>query len=323
VNQVEFNELQQWLHSQQALWQQMLSQNVEIDAAAIDWQPLLDACHKLAEQQGAGLQSELADAMAAQTRAFCRYGLGLLKQLREPDSSGSVEMALFTLCQHLHEQAQRVLLRQWQLPELLARLLADQAPQAEALNPFGVIEQLLRLLAQHSKQQRVVDLAAELQCFNHALLGYRERLQQLHRQVSQQMLTRTQGDTAPQSLAQLHDLWVECYEHAYQRMLQRSDYQRLYGELTNASLRLQQLGRAFWREEYRQAGLVPQQDYDQLLQQHHQLRKELRHSRRDGAALAERLSTLAQSLEQIRVDTDLRLAKVEGSQVALVRKRKA
>lgn len=322
MNQVDFNELQRWLASQQALWQQLQTQEIDHDAAALDWQPLLDACRKLIEQQGLCLQSELAEAIVAQTQGFCRYGINVLQQLKNPNDHGNAELAILTLCQHLHEQAQLVLLRQWKLPEALARMLASQAPQTEQLNPLAAIEQLLQQLAIQSKQQRVTDLAQELRRYNQLLVRYREQLLRLQQQVCQVMLQQTQ-QAQPDSLTALHALWVDHYEHAYQRLLQQPDYQRLYGDLINSGMRLQQLGQRFWQDEYRMAGLVPRQDYDQLLQQHHTLRKQLRRSQRANARIDERLAQLEQQLEQVRINTEQRLGQMEGAQVALVRKRKA
>lgn len=322
MNQVDFNELQRWLASQQALWQQLQTQDIEHDAAALDWQPLLDACRKLAEQQGICLQSDLAEAIVAQTQGFCRYGIAVLQQLKNPNDTSSAELAILTLCQHLHEQAQQVLLRQWKLPEALARLLASYTPQIEPLNPLPAIEQLLQQLATQSKQQRVTDLAQELHHYNRLLLRYREQLLQLQRQVCQAMLQQT-PQTQPDSLAALHALWVDQYENAYQQLLQQPDYQQLYGGLINSGMRLQQLGQQFWQDEYRMAGLVPRQDYDQLLLLHHALRKQLRRSERTNTRMDERLAQLEQQLEQNRLNTEQRLGQVEGAQVALVRKRNA
>ncbi|HEY5717966.1 MAG TPA: poly(R)-hydroxyalkanoic acid synthase subunit PhaE, partial [Motiliproteus sp.] len=195
-------------------------------------------------------------------------------------------------------------------------------PQTEQLNPLAAVEQLLQQLAIQSKQQRVTDLAQELRRYNQLLVRYREQLLRLQQQVCQVMLQQTQ-QAQPDSLTALHALWVDHYEHAYQRLLQQPDYQRLYGDLINSGMRLQQLGQRFWQDEYRMAGLVPRQDYDQLLQQHHTLRKQLRRSQRANARIDERLAQLEQQLEQVRINTEQRLGQMEGAQVALVRKRKA
>jgi len=320
---VEFNELQRWLESQSALWQQLLATDVDVDVNAIDWQPLLLACRKLADQQGIGLQSDLADAMTQQVKGFCRYGLSLLKQLKSAQHPQSLELHVATLCHHLHEQAQLVLLRQWKIPEALARIAISAAPQMELANPLAMIEQLLQHCAHETKQARIAALAAELQRFQRALLCYRDRLQQLNHGVACALLQRAQQTPGPQTLADLHNQWVNCYEDEYQRMLRDAGYQQLYGELTNSTLRLQQQGQAFWQEEYRQAGLVPQQDYDCLLQQQHATRKQLRQSRQSNERMAARLAALEQHVELIRTTTDQRLGKVEGTQVSLVRKRKA
>ena len=62
--------------------------------------------------------------------------------------------------------------------------------------------------------------------------------------------------------------------------LDNSEFQAAYGALSNAVLQLQQQAKAYWLNEFRALGLVPEQDYNQLLQQHHALRKSHRQSQR-------------------------------------------
>nr|WP_246480253.1 poly(R)-hydroxyalkanoic acid synthase subunit PhaE [Motiliproteus sediminis] len=259
--------------------------------------------------------------MAAQLQGFCRFGLRVLAQLRDPQPHGGLETLVFDFSQHLQQQAIGVLLRQWKLPDNIARLADCIPPQQDALNPFAFSNRLLEQLAQQLKEPRLQAIATELEHFNRALARYQSQLQQVHVQASSALLQQLQQQPAPDSLSQLHAQWVECYEQAYGTMLQQRDYQQLYAELTNSSLRLIQLGRSYWQHEYRQLGLVPQRDYDDLLRNHHSLRKQLRRSEEQQQAISERLAQLERQVSQQQ--NSAQPLPATKPPVATLRKRKA
>ena len=282
-----FDLLQHWLEQQKNYWNSLLDgQNGQPD----DWQAVLDRCRTLDAER-----AELSEGMAQQVKGFSRHAEKLLQALQQPDSDlnadANLEQLVKQLSAHLQTQSGEAFFRQWQIPEPIQQLFQQLgiAPANFSSYPF-LHNGLSRNAAQ--QQRQLTELVRSLTRFQDALSAYISVQNQLNQQTTDRMIEQLRdAPDKPDDLTTLYQIWVDCYEHCYQQTLQCEQYQTTYGELTNATLSLQQQARQYWQDEYRSLGLVPHLDYDQLLQQHHRLRKSHKQSQR-------RLNQLEQQLEQ-------------------------
>lgn len=283
----QLDALQQWLATQTTHWQSLLTDH-ESDPA--DWQTLVDRCRSLASQQTEA-QSDLTESMVQQAKGFSRYGERLLRSLKQPDQRTELEQAVRELSTHLQIQAGESFYRHWQLPESLQQTLQQLGLSPSGFSSFPFLHSSINR-SKDKHQQQLQQLQQALTEFSETMGLYIEQQNQVSQRTSEAMILQLRNqDPAPESLSELHQIWVDCYEQCYQQQLGTSDYQQIYGRLGNAILTLQKQSRDYWKQEYRGAGLVPSSDYAQLLQHHHALRKSHKQSQRQ-------INQLEQTLEQ-------------------------
>lgn len=311
MNPDQLQQLQLWLESQKAHWQSLLTdgQNPPVDAqkAAADWQTVLDSCRGLANQHNPD-QAELAESMAQQIKGFSHYAEQLLDSLQNPESSFNLEQAVDTLSTHLHQQVSEPFYRHLQLPEAmqqpLQQLLQQLGLSPSDYNSFPFLHQGADK-QQAQQRQKLLDAAAALTEFSQALQLYSRLQQQISQKTNQQLVEiLTDQDNRPETLIELHSLWIDCYEQSYQQQLGRDEYQQAYGRLCNATIALQQQLRHYWQQEQRALGIVPFEDYDKLLRNHHQLRKDHKQSQRSIRQLQQTIEQQHQASEQQRQAID-------------------
>lgn len=299
----QFDELQQWLETQTTHWQSLLTDQ---ETAPGDWQTLLNRCRSLAQQQSDD-QSELTESMVQQAKGFSRYGERLLRSLKHPDQANELEHAVRDLSTHLQLQAGESFYRHWQLPEPLQQVLQQLGLSPSGFSSFPFLHSSINR-SKDKHQLQLQQLQQALNEFSEVMGLYIELQNQVNQHTNDAMIEQLSGqDPAPDSLTELQQIWIECYEQCYQRQLGSSDYQQIYGRLGNAILSLQKQARDYWKQEYRGAGLVPSSDYSQLLQHHHKLRKSHKQSQRQVNQLQQalesqqqRLATLEQQLQQLQ-----------------------
>ncbi len=309
-NQLE--QLQQWLESQKAHWQSLLTGH---ESMAADWQTVLDSCRNLAQQQ-TGDQAELTESMAQQIKGFSQYGEQLLKSLQNPDPAFDLEQAVDALSKHLHQQANEPFFRHWQLPEAMQRPL-QQLLQQMGLSPsdFSSFPFLHQSADNNQRQhrQKLLDASEALTELTQAMQHYSRLQQQINQQTKQQLVAiLADPSNQPETLVELHALWIDCYEKSYQQQLSSDEYQQVYGRFCNATLNVQQQLRQYWQQEQRALGLVPYDDYDKLLKSHHQLRKQHTQSQRTIKQLQQTADQQRQASEQQLQALEQRLQQLES-----------
>ncbi len=277
-------QLQQWLDVQKACWQAIL-QSSDLDTSELD--DLLSACRKAVTAHLPDQHSDLAEQMTTQLESFCRYGLNLLKTLNNTDTA-ALRSAIESLSQHLLQQLNTDFAKQWSIPEHLLQLLTNQ--QAQPLPGLPFIQSLFTQ-QQGRSQHNSLELFNAYDAFCHAFNDHLTLQTRIIDATNNQLLETLGNDPEISSLAQLHHLWIDAYEHHYALSLQDEEYQQSYGRLANAILELQLQIKRCWQEEYRSLGLVPYEDYRALLEQHHNMRRTV-------STLTQRLDQLEAQLSQ-------------------------
>ncbi|WP_421863653.1 poly(R)-hydroxyalkanoic acid synthase subunit PhaE [Motiliproteus sp.] len=296
MNPSNLDQLNQWLEQQQAHWRGLLGDEPQ---PAADWQTLFDQGRQLN-----GQSAELTEAMIRQAKGFSDYGERLLQSLQQSDQPDNLEQLVKALSAHLQTQADGAFYQQTQLPAPLQQLLQQMGLSPQQFSSFPFLHDSLNRNAER-QQQQAAKLLQGLTRFQDALRLYIEQHHLINQQTTDRMIEQLKNAVEPpESLSVLHQIWVDCYEVSYKEKLEHQDYQRIYGELTNATLLMQCLIREYWQHEYRTFGLVPQQDYDQLLQQHHQLRKAHKKAERRQRKIEQQLLEQQHLLTQLQTQLD-------------------
>ncbi|MFT6914449.1 MAG: hypothetical protein ACJAWL_000745 [Motiliproteus sp.] len=296
MNPNPLDELQQWIETQTAHCHSLLGDQ---ETQPADWQALLDSSRTLTQQQP-DEQRELTESMVQQARGFSRYGERLLRALKHQDSPSHLDTAVRDLSSHLQLQAGEPFYRQWQLPEPLQQTLQQFGLSPSGFSSFPFLHSSInRNKDRH--QQQLQQMQHALNEFTETLSLYIEQQNQISQRTSDSMILQLkQQEPAPESLAELHQTWVDCYEQCYHQQLGTPEYQQIYGRLGNAILALQQQAQDYWKKEYQGVGLVPSSDYDELLRHHHKLRKSHKQSQRQIKKLEQALESQQQQLTALQ-----------------------
>ncbi|RDE24462.1 hypothetical protein DV711_02415 [Motiliproteus coralliicola] len=296
MNPSNLDQLNQWLEQQQAHWRSLLGDEPQ---PAADWQTLFEQGRQLN-----GQSAELTEAMIRQAKGFSDYGERLLQSLQQSNQPDNLEQMVKALSAHLQTQADGAFYQQTQLPAPLQQLLQQMGLSPQQFSSFPFLHDRLNRNAER-QQQQAAQLLQGLTRFQDALRLYIEQHHLINQQTTDRMIEQLKNAVEPpESLSALHQIWVDCYEVSYKEKLEHQDYQSIYGELTNATLQMQCLIREYWQHEYRTFGLVPQQDYDQLLQQHHQLRKAHKKAERRQRKIEQQLFEQQHLLTQLQTQLD-------------------
>jgi hypothetical protein len=293
VNPNPLDDLQQWLETQTAHWQSLLSDH---ESAPADWQTLLDSSRRLAEPQSDD-QRDLTESMVQQVKGFSRYGERLLRSLQRADPPAELDQAVRDLSTHLQLQAGESFYRHWQLPEPLQQTLLQLGLSPSGFSSFPFLHSSINR-SKDKHQQQFQQLQQSLTEFMETMSLYIELQNQVSQHTSDTMIQQLQDrNPKPETLSELHQIWVDCYEQCYQQQLGTQEYQQIYGRLGNAMLTMQKQAHDYWKQEYRSVGLVPNSDYAELLQHHHKLRKSHKQSQRQIHRLEQALQSQQQQLD--------------------------
>lgn len=293
MNPNPLDDLQQWLETQTAHWQSLLSDH---ESAPADWQTLLDSSRRLAEPQSDD-QRDLTESMVQQVKGFSRYGERLLRSLQRADPPAELDQAVRDLSTHLQLQAGESFYRHWQLPEPLQQTLLQLGLSPSGFSSFPFLHSSINR-SKDKHQQQFQQLQQSLTEFMETMSLYIELQNQVSQHTSDTMIQQLQDrNPKPETLSELHQIWVDCYEQCYQQQLGTQEYQQIYGRLGNAMLTMQKQAHDYWKQEYRSVGLVPNSDYAELLQHHHKLRKSHKQSQRQIHRLEQALQSQQQQLD--------------------------
>jgi chemotaxis protein histidine kinase CheA len=142
-----------------------------------------------------------------------------------------------------------------------------------------------------AKQQKGIQLALEYQqanqAFNQAFL--KVAIESI--QGFQARILKTDTDTAPKSLRELYDLWVEISEEHYAEFAMGEEYQELYGDMVNRLMALKKHYSEIADDMLKAMNLPNTREIDTM-------QERLQQVRRDNFALKKEISEIKSMLQQ-------------------------
>lgn len=302
--------LQTWLEQQQTFWNDLSQQS---QSAAPDWQSFIQQ-HPLhnANPELQQLLQENQQLGAAAAKLFQDF---ISKQQTDPAADHTqLSRQLQAL---LEEHAASLFARNWQLSGLLtpqneslqawqqalddfAQQLTDQLKQLPAFQqqPAALFQKEIR---QQIQQQTEKLREASQEC-SKAFAELSDTCRKISQQASQLLEEKLSAAADLNSIRELQDLWIDCYEKAYASEVFTGQYQHQHANFNNSLLQLQKLFQDSIHQQLSNTPLnsvfVSRQDYDQSLKQQHQLRKQVRRQQQTIDALEQRLQLLEARLQQ-------------------------
>ena len=227
--------------------------------------------------------ARIAAILASQTTDFLQFGNNILAQLKQNPLNTSIHEPLNQFRDFVQQQTGEALLTQWQLPENVAALFRTHSFQDDVFfeNPYNSgMKSLINFQsvgATHEFQQNIRDGIKFLMEYQDALGEYIEQYSQINQQATKVLLDElTEGSEIIETLGQLHDLWVNCYERTYSECLYTDSYQQSHGRISNAIMRLRKHSQDVRDIQFESFGLATRKGLDTALQRQHTLRKEVR-----------------------------------------------
>lgn len=309
-------QMDSWLRAQQAYWQ-TLSEHTDEARSPENWLAFVKRWQASAGEELPQQFSQLIEILGTQSHNFNEYGESLLRQFRQGGTQKALEDAATEFQQYMQKQTTDLLMRQWQLPEQVAALFKTHSFRDDLLfeNPFiSGVKSLLEtpvIGSDPELQARSRDGIKLLLEYQEALAAYVEHYGQINQEATRRMMTRIAEQTAPvETLQQLHDIWVDSYESAYSDTVFTDAYQKAHGRISNALMALRKFGQECRDIFFQSVGLATRKGLDTALQRQHQLRKEMRMTRRELAALVSDVAQLqqqesAQLIRELRDEVNL------------------
>jgi hypothetical protein len=270
-------------------WIEQLEQHDD-SAEQADLEPLQRLLEANVARQIPQEHTELLLKLTRQSARFNQFATELLAHSQRDGVDSNVLLDQFK--QHLDQLTRDWVLYSWQLPEQLGILMglfsAQPLPWQEGFEQFA---QLLSTLLSNLRPVARPDLIAQmkeslalLERFEQARKHYMAQLSRINAQALERMARQLEG-AAVTDIDQLHQLWIESYESAYQQQIGSQEYCAALGEISNAAMALRQ-GWQRQRDRFCGAlGLVTDTRHDELAQRHHQLRRRVRALERELAEL--------------------------------------
>ncbi len=288
-----------WLAAQRSYWQTL--QHSDQAPSPESWTDFITLSQKTFGQALPPQYSQLVDILSAQSRNFNRFGADLLCRLHQPPGDTQPDTVITELQHYMQKQALELLLQQWQLPSQVAALFQTHSVRDELLleNPFiAGLKDLLESPATDAGstlQRQLRESIGLLQQYQEALTAYIEHHTQINQDAGARMSQGVAAAEAPiTTLRQLHDLWVASYEAAYSDRVFTPAYQQAHGNLSNALMQLLKFAQDVRDSQFETLGLATRRSLDTALQRQHQLRKQMKQTRREITELQQGLMALQQ-----------------------------
>lgn len=258
--------------------------------------------------------ARVAAILSSQTTDFLEFGNNIITQLETNPTKSSLQEPLTQFRDFVQQQSGEALLTQWQLPENVAALFRTHSFQDDILfeNPYtSGLKSLLNFPsvgASHEFQQNTRDGIKYLLEYQDALSEYIEQYSQINLQATKALMQDlTEGSDVIETLGQLHDLWVNCYERSYADCLYTETYQKSHGRVSNAVMRLRKYAQDMRDIQFETLGLATRKGLDTALQRQHTLRKEMRKINKtlcsqDTPPVADRVEELTTIIHQLSAD---------------------
>lgn len=300
--------MQALLEQQQALFKQW-----------IDEQTTRATCENTPPPHESRDLARISAILATQTTEFLRFGKTILEHTDKNASNSStlkatIEGPLKQFRDFVQQQTGEALLKQWELPENIAALFRTHSFSDDLLFENPYISGLKSLLntpsvgTTHEFQKNTRDGIKLLLEYQDALAEYIEQYNQINLHASNSLMqVLAQGQKRVETLGELHNLWVNCYEAAYSKCLYTQQYQRSHGRVSNALMHLRKYAQDMRDIQFEAAGLATRQGLDTVLQRQHALRKDMRKMHKALADIKEAqnqtlISELKSTVQQLSSD---------------------
>jgi len=165
----------------------------------------------------------------------------------------------------------------------------------EMIDPFGTMLEAPGVgyfREPQAKQQKGIQLALEYnqanQAFNQAFLQVATE----SIQAFQSRILKVDTDSAPKSLRELYDLWVEISEEHYAEFAMGEEYQELYGDMVNRLMIMKKHYSEISDDMLRAMNLPNTREVDTM-------QERLQQVRRDNFALKKEISEIKSMLQQV------------------------
>jgi hypothetical protein len=300
--------MQALLEQQQALFKQWIDEQTTHVAPETTTPPY--ESHDLARTSA---------ILATQTTEFLKFGQSIISSgdRNTLDSSAlkiTIEGPLKQFRDFVHQQTGEALFKQWELPEDVAALFRKNSFHEGMLfeNPYtSGLKNILDASsaeATHELQKNTRNGIKFLLEYQDSLADYIEQYSQINQHASKALTQElTEGAEPIQTLKELHNLWVNCYESAYAKCLYTEQYQQSHGKVSNALMRLRQHAQEMRDNQFEAIGLATRKGLDITLQRQHVLRKEMRKITKTLADMNEAqnqalISELRSTVQQLSAD---------------------
>lgn len=291
-------QMDSWLKAQEAYWK-ALNENKDSIQSPEGWLDFVTRHQKSIGRELPQQFSQLIDVLGVQSHHFNEYGEDLIRHFRNNGTELQLEAAVSEFQEYMQKQTTELLVRQWQLPEHIASLFKTHSVQDDNLleNPFfSGMKSLLETPAagiNPELQARSREGIKLLLQYQEALSVYINHYSQINQEAGSRMAQElAEKETPIETLQELHDIWVECYEASYSDTVFTDSYQQAHGRISNALMSLRKFIQDIRDVYFQSAGLATRTGLDTALKRQHQLRKEMRQTRRQVASLSEAVSQI-------------------------------
>ncbi|MEH6578185.1 MAG: poly(R)-hydroxyalkanoic acid synthase subunit PhaE [Amphritea sp.] len=294
-----------WLTEQITRWQALVSGTSTSQSES--WMDLINKYQGASQKDLPQQHAELLNMVSSQSARFTAFAESLLQQQgKQPQIDSLIEK----FQHYMHQQTTDMLSQQWNLPEPLASLLKNQ-PLSKATLTEGPLREYLEKLALNPEiaspgtghnpfsQIQIRDGAKALLDYQNALSDYIQQYELIFSKTGEQLKqSLQQDDTSIDSIKQLHNLWVDCYEQAYADTVFTDTYQECHGRVSNTLMQVQKLAQEIRDSKLKEYGFVTQAELNNTLKQQHKMRKQMRQQQTLIDNLQQQLQNLQQELQQ-------------------------
>ncbi|MFN3881004.1 MAG: poly(R)-hydroxyalkanoic acid synthase subunit PhaE [Nitrincola lacisaponensis] len=277
-----------------------------------DWTELMQQLQQTGWKHLPQQHAELLAVMTQESIEFTRFASQLISQYQQQEQP---ELASFfnDFHQHINRLTDDWILKRWQLPEQMGALLRTRAFQDETWLEPPWLKGLNHLLEtpstelHHAQQKALQDMLQLLNTHQQALQHYADQYARINTQALNQLSQQIEStDQQISSLRQLHQLWVDAYEHSYAERLATEEYQLAHGRISNSMMQLRLWIQTQRNQQLKHLGIATEASLNLAFEKIHQLSKQVRQlqqQQQQTLTLQQDLNALRASLNNIQEDT--------------------
>ncbi|MFP8968310.1 poly(R)-hydroxyalkanoic acid synthase subunit PhaE [Pokkaliibacter sp. CJK22405] len=296
--------LDKWIEAQQEYWQKLAENTTSAGYQTPPWQGFMDNWKTFAGQTFNGQSRDAFQDMSKQTEWFTSIGEEMLKSWQNFQPQMGSETLLKQFSSLMQKQVIDNLLKEYALPEQFTALFKTHSFQDDLLfdNAFmtGLKSQLdMPSVGSNREFQEKIQHGSRLWLdFQESFTRYAELYGSINADTTKLMLEKLdQEEVEVTSLGELHDLWVDCYEQCYQKLVFTDDYRHAHGRLSNAFMAIRKYNIDMRDMQLKTLGMPTRLEMNTALKRQHDARKELRTVHRHLSAMQEEISELRKQVK--------------------------